>query len=647
MVSGFEWQKVLETAPTTLLAETETSTEKGKPFEKLTVAESSILLNDIPLLWEPSELHTQGDLPHNASYRSIDSIYLADTVQLVQTATPGPSGISAEAADLPATAITLPAEPDRSSKIQVETTESRSSGKPQAGTLLEGRYRLLKKIGSGGTAEVYLAEHVTLGNMWAVKILPVSDDALQEHLNEAGILKRLNHPMLPRISDIIQTASHVCIVMDYLLGVNLLERLEASGKIPEVEVRAWMLQICDVLAYLHGQQPEPVIYRDLKPSNLMSDDHGHLKLIDFGTARTYRATRNGDTAYIGTQGYASPEQYGLKQSDGRTDIYNLGMTVFHLLTGIHPITVPHGEIKTHLQDAFVSELLTSVIVRSVQLSPGNRYPDVQSCREALMAAEPDMAGKTALPAGKMVEPVLMQPLRQHQGIPFVKSRQILAGLLGTRKHQSSPERAPVPAQARIAVMGACQGTGATFSSIAISSWFSARHYQTAYVEMNASGDMDRLQKMLELSGNLMTVSEDADGRECFRFKRVDYHKCCRRMTDIRGKRYDVSIADMGARGGEPALDEFMRADWQLVYCPQADWKFGRMEEFIGKYDPDGDERQFLYLVPHDGDGDLPALRALLGKRSNFAFPHIRNPFDLAKAEDRQLEQLFRQMGFAL
>ncbi len=634
MVSGFEWRKVLETAPTTSLARTETRTNEATPSESLTAAESSILLNDIPSRWDTSELHVEEDLPLNPLFRSIDSIYLSDTIQLVQTANLKPS-VKVEATDAP------------SRNPRIEATDVPSSGKPQTGTLLEGRYRLLKKVGTGGTAEVYLAEHVLLGNMWAVKIIPVSDDTLQEHLNEASILKGLNHPILPRISDIIQTVSHVCIVMDYLPGVNLLKRLEACGKIPEAEVHVWMLQICDVLSYLHSQQPEPVIYRDLKPSNLISDDHGHLKLIDFGTARTYRANRSGDTAYIGTQGYASPEQYGLKQSDGRTDIYNLGMTVFHLLTGIHPITVPHGDIKARLQEASVSELLTSVIVQSVQLSPDNRYPDVKSCQAALIATVTDVAGKSAAAEGKMVEPAAVQLSRQNQAVPVLKSRKVIGGLFGTRKRLSGPERAPIPAQARIAVMGACQGTGATFSSIAISSWFSARHYETAYVEMNASGDMDCLKKMLELSGNLGTVGEDPDGRGSFRFRRVDYHIGCRRMTDIRGKRYDVSIADMGSRCGEPALDEFMRADWQMVYCPQADWKLGRMEEFIGKYDQNGDERQFLYLVPHDGDGNLPALRTLFGKRSIFAFPHIRNPFDLSKTEDRQLEQLFRQIGFAL
>lgn len=519
-----------------------------------------------------------------------------------------------------------------------------SIGKPQSGTVLEGRYRLLKKLGSGGTAEVFLAQHITLGNMWAVKVLPVTDDTLQEHLNEAGILKRLNHPMLPRIADIISTTSHIFIVMDYLLGSNLLERLEISGKIPESDVRIWMMQICDVLIYLHGQQPEPVIYRDLKPSNLISDGHGHLKLIDFGTARTYRAGREGDTEYIGTQGYASPEQYGLKQSDGRTDIYNLGMTMFHLLTGIHPITVPHGEISARLHDSTVSEFLSSILLRCIQLSPGNRYPNVQSCREALMMVEPPVSSKcnaTSRDAEKLIS--MQRPYRNQFGFAK-KSHMVLAGLLATRQHPVKPERIPISSHARIAVIGACPGTGATFSSIAVSSWLSTRHYETAYVELNRSGDMARLQGMLALTGHLESDATAAAGKCYFRFRQVDYHMDCKRMTDIRDHRYDVSVADMGAHCNGQVLDEFLRADWQLVYCPQADWKFGRIAEFIDKYDPDGDERHFQYLVPQDGDGDLTSLRALFGKRSVYAFPHIRNPFMLTKEEDRQLERMFHKIG---
>lgn len=493
-------------------------------------------------------------------------------------------------------------------------------------------------------SEVFLAEHVTLGNMWAVKIIPISTDTLQEHLNEAGILKRLNHPMLPRITDIIHSTSHICIVMDYLQGANLHERLDARGKFSEAEVRMWMLQICDVLAYLHGQLPEPIIYRDLKPSNLISDDHGHLKLIDFGTARTYRAGCDGDTAYIGTQGYASPEQYGLNQSDGRTDIYNLGMTMFHLLTGIHPITIAHGEIKARLQDAAVSELLVAVLLRCVQLPPAKRYPNAKACREALMSPEPEMS-EAVVPAKAMTAKTDDTQAADMKKVEREKRRNpIFSGLLGARLHPSVSERPSIHVQARIAVMGAYPGSGATFSSITLSSWFAARNYVTAFVEINPSGDMIRLQKTLELSGNLEAVVDDPDGRGRFRFRKVDYHKGCKRLADIRSQRYEVAVVDMGARCGGPALDEFLRADWQLVYCPHADWKFGRMEEFLEKYDPDADERQFHYLVPHDGDGDLTSLHTLFGKRSVCAFPYIRNPFILSKAEDKQLERMLRGIG---
>ena len=551
-----------------------------------------------------------------------------------------------------------------------------SGSKPVAGTVLDGRYRLIRKIGSGGTAEVYLAEHTALGNAWAIKVLALSDGTLDEHLKEAGILKRLNHPMLPRIADIIQTGSHLCIVMDYVRGQNLLERLDAGGRIRESEVRTWMVQLCELLAYLHEQQPEPVIYRDLKPSNLLADEQGHLKLVDFGTARTYRTGGDGDTAYIGTQGYAAPEQYGINQSDGRTDLYNLGMTMFHLLTGTHPVTVPHGDLGKRLSEAGISPELSSVVRKCVQLSPANRFQRAQDCRDALLAPPggdsracvnvPEGQGEAVGDETSGIRILMAQndaermdrdgPVNAHAdparlavqegngtgasrapfGLPhlFARRQSRMAG--GTLP--------PLGAQIRIGIMGACRGAGTTFASIALASYFSGVRRRTSLVELNPSGDFDAFHAYLEANGLSISVPDGANTEGAFRFGQIDFHPGCSRLTDMRGARSDVVVMDLGACRAGQAIEELRRADWQLVYCPLADWRCARITDFLESLDAGALERRYTYLVPRDGPQDKRFLKQLFGSRRVIGFPFIRNPFAPDRAEIRQIDHMLRLIG---
>ncbi len=576
--------------------------------------------------------------------------------------------------------------------------------RPGVGTVLDGRYRLVRKIGSGGTAEVFLAEHVALGNAWAVKMLAVSDGTLDEHLKEAGILKRLNHPMLPRIADIIRTGSHICIVMDYLRGQNLLERLDAGGRIRESEVRAWMIQLCELLAYLHGQKPEPVIYRDLKPSNLLADEQGHLKLVDFGTARTYRDGGDGDTAYIGTQGYAAPEQYGINQSDGRTDLYNLGMTMFHLLTGTHPITIPHGDLGDCMRDAGVSPELVAVIRTCVQLSPANRYQRAEACRDALMApgtmgmadmagpgsvavararltGDQELRGQETVPdasaAGRQTgrnglsKRSRPRPTRLHdesdhmdaeagpggftlhgisdgKGGPPAGKDDKKAGFFGRHSAQNTREGGHrVVAQIRIGVMGVCRGAGATFAAITLACHLTSRGYRTSLVELNASGDFKALQAHLEAGGLPVTVPHGPSTEGAFRFNGVDYHPGCSRLTDMRGSRSEVVVMDLGACRGGQALEELRRADWQFAYCPIADWRFAGIPDFLESMDQEGCGEGFTYLVPRDGAINNRFLTQLFGVRRVIGFPFVRNPFSPDRTEVRELDRTLRMAGLDL
>jgi serine/threonine protein kinase len=213
------------------------------------------------------------------------------------------------------------------------------------GTLLADRYKIVRRIGGGGMGSVYMAEDQNLANRKvAVKemIEMFADDsartkAIDDFKREAELLAQLDHPSIPTIYQyFFDTArGRYYLVMKFIDGGDLAARQRASGgKVDEPTVTKWAFEICDVLDYIHSQNP-PIIYRDLKPANLMVDARtNRIMLVDFGIARFVAPTVKGVTA-IGTMGYAPPELFA-GNVEARSDIYSLGATMFHLLTGQDP-----------------------------------------------------------------------------------------------------------------------------------------------------------------------------------------------------------------------------------------------------------------------------------------------------------------------
>ena len=215
----------------------------------------------------------------------------------------------------------------------------------QIGDVIDGKYKILNKIGQGGMSVVYLAMNERANKMWAVKVLKkevFADFPQMQHglLSETNILKNLHHKYLPGIADIIEDNDDYLIVMDYVEGKTLLECMGDAGCFTVEAVVKIGIQLCEVLHYLHTRE-NPVIYRDMKPSNIMLKPDGDITLIDFGTARTFKNDHFEDTTCLGTPGYAAPEQYGGHgQTVPQTDIYSLGATLHHLLTGRNPSVSP-------------------------------------------------------------------------------------------------------------------------------------------------------------------------------------------------------------------------------------------------------------------------------------------------------------------
>lgn len=258
------------------------------------------------------------------------------------------------------------------------------------GQVIDGKYEILREIGRGGMSVVYLAMDKRLNKQWAIKEFRKDKDdesrriALESLLKEANLMKKLDHPTLPRIVDIIDDTKTVYIVMDYIEGESLNKVLDAYGAQPQEAVIEWAKQLSEVLDYLHTRVP-PVIYRDMKPANIMLKPDGTIRLIDFGIAREYKQGKAGDTTSIGTRGYAAPEQFGDKgQTDARTDIYSLGVTLYHLVTGKNPAEPPYEIYPIRHWNANLSSGLEWLIQKCTQLNPNDRF---QSCAEVTYVLE--------------------------------------------------------------------------------------------------------------------------------------------------------------------------------------------------------------------------------------------------------------------
>lgn len=258
------------------------------------------------------------------------------------------------------------------------------------GAVLGGKYEILKIIGQGGMSIVYLAMDNRLNKQWAVKEIKKEKHKdtmtlIKSLRMEANVLKMVDHPVLPRIVDILDDNSTVFVVMDYIEGRPLSEVLKEEGAQPQDKVIGWGKELSSALDYLHSMNP-PIIYRDMKPSNIMLKPDGRVKLIDFGTAKELDVESLADTTALGTRGYAAPEQFGdskgrgLYKTDARTDIYSLGATLYHLVTGRNPSEPPYRMKPIRTWNASLSSGFEKIICKCTMSNPEERY---QSCKELM------------------------------------------------------------------------------------------------------------------------------------------------------------------------------------------------------------------------------------------------------------------------
>lgn len=264
------------------------------------------------------------------------------------------------------------------------------TGRLERRTMLHKRYMILRTVGQGGMGAVYQARDTKRQTTCAIKEMSLSmvppDERVQAVQNfkiEAKMLWGLSHPNLPAFHGFFTEGQRYFMVMEYVDGFTLEELLERNkAPFPERRVLGWARQLCDVLEYLHIQNP-PIIFRDMKPGNIMLMRNGHIKLIDFGIARFFRSTHNQDTQLLGTPGFAPPEQYGKAQTDERSDIYSLAITLFQLLTNTLSET-GFGLKDIRAINPQISPVVARVLEKAASLSVEDRYENVAAFRRALL-----------------------------------------------------------------------------------------------------------------------------------------------------------------------------------------------------------------------------------------------------------------------
>lgn len=285
---------------------------------------------------------------------------------------------------------------------------------------IKGRYHLLAQLGAGGFGAVYRAEDVSLGNrMVAIKEMTQSGlkpaelaEATEAFQREAYLLAGLKHPNLPHIYDHFREAGRWYLVMDFIEGQTL-EALLAqtpAKRLPVNDVLKIGLQLASVLGYLHANQP-PIIFRDLKPANVMLTATGHAYLIDFGIARLFKPGQAKDTLIIGTPGYLAPEGYGKAQTTPRSDIYSLGATLHHLLSGIDPSERPF--FFAPLQPPVPAPLQT-FIAQMVQMDEKDRPARMAEVKERLQQIEDGSALAAPTAVLTALDPAEKQPASPEQ-----------------------------------------------------------------------------------------------------------------------------------------------------------------------------------------------------------------------------------------
>ncbi|MNB75982.1 Serine/threonine-protein kinase StkP [compost metagenome] len=469
------------------------------------------------------------------------------------------------------------------------------------GSTLGGRYIITGMIGSGGESHVHEAEDLKLpGKRWAVKETAGLQDG-EALRSEAELLTGLSHRRLPRIADFFppDEDGYAYLVMDYIEGVTLDRYLKSvNGKMPPDVLPVFAGELLEVLRYLHGLHP-PIVYRDLKPSNIMLTPENGLMLIDFGIARRHRSDALSDTVKLGTVGFAAPEQYGGGQTDARSDLYGLGALLLYLATG-----------------GTASEWSPGMERRLEGRTPAGLVPFLRK----LLRPRPEDRYESAADAAAALQSLLP---RERSGLrgSSASVRPALPGL--------TAQPAPPPCR-RLAVLGAAPGLGATHVSLAAAHAL-ARPCAgpVAWVECDpASGAWSRLREAAAPPG----VRSGPDAGAGFELSGI---RCLKLLPDSDLAEltagFRVVVLDLGTGRYGRAEEDRRLADVSLLLASASLWRLKETLQALERVDWRPDAGDTVIGLSLAGGKDERRLRGLLQTRDVYGLPCQPDPFECGGA----------------
>lgn len=430
------------------------------------------------------------------------------------------------------------------------------------------KYEIIKKLGSGGCGEVFLAKHTTLNGLRAIKRISKQQDNYKELLREAHILQELTHPFFPTIYDFYEDNDFTYIVMQYMEGDSLYQFRKKSIKISMWQIINFGIQICDLIQYLYSMK-RPILYLDLKPHNIIVHEN-QLKLIDFGTA-VFKDDLDERKCSMGTKGYASPELFTKVTPDERADIYGVGTILFFLLTG------NYYDGKMQLLTSYPSRIrwkkeLYRVIKRCLAYHPALRYSSITTVKNKLQR-------------------------------------------LSQRNKSNMKEQAIH--SLTIGLAGSQQRIGVSHLSFMITSFYEQKGVSSLYVENNNTGHI------LSIINYLKTVIIQ---NEVFHI-----HNCSMVQKEVLDKvntdNFHVIIKDYG-KLTEDNLNEFLLSDVKLLVMGAKEWELIESERTLNLVKENNDIKFiFNYL---SGESYNHVIKNM-GRLSSYRFPYEPEPFSKAKS----------------
>ncbi|PKM51551.1 MAG: hypothetical protein CVV02_06345 [Firmicutes bacterium HGW-Firmicutes-7] len=476
----------------------------------------------------------------------------------------------------------------------------------ETGRVYFDKFKVIEPLGHGGTSEVYLAENIKVGNKWAIKKARKENHSINL-LAEPNILKHLDHIAIPKIIDIEEDDQAIYIIEEYVQGINLKDYKTQCTEIETKQIVKWAFQLCDVLNYLHQRKPHPIIYRDVKPENIMLMDNGMIKLIDFGIAREYKEESQNDTMPIGTKGYAAPEQYGIGQSDERTDIFSLGITLYFLLTSKNLSHPPYKIQWTEQLNTELANGLFEIVLKCCEILPNQRYQSIRELENSLLTLNNCEEGA----------------VKKHDNINL--------SILTNTNSENEASNIDVKKTATIGVLGVNKGVGVTHTSIMLAAIL-CKKGKVALIELNDSKHFKEI--------GLVTRDEKTMVKKNFIYNRIHYYwdiDYWKFLTKYRDQ-YDFIIIDLGSYQELGELDEFIRSDIRLVIGQGMDWKVKEIKDFYSRtreYDPNNN---WCYLLPLMDKKSIKEIKKLTNSKT-FHLSYNMNPF----MPNQEIKKIFEQL----